>query len=128
MVEILPDWQKSNRLRLVNVFPAKLISLLGSPRAQVWVLCFLPPILSHLDRWFLNMIFRIIFMLMIASYVHVSNSATPLSSLKSCLDSVQLWISGNKLKLNPDKRDFLVTGDERQRSKYLPCSQLIFWV
>ena len=38
------------------------------------------------------------------------NSAVWLSSLKSCLDSVQLWMSGNKLKLNPDKTEFLLIG------------------
>ena len=54
------------------------------------------------------------------------NSAGSLSSLKSCLDSVQLWMWGNKLKLNPDKMEFLLIGHEQQRS--LPCSQFIFWV
>ena len=29
------------------------------------------------------------------------NPDASLSSLKSCLDSVRLWVSGNKLKLNP---------------------------
>ena len=47
------------------------------------------------------------------------NSAVLLSSLKSCLDSVQLWMSGTKLKLNPDKTEFLLIGHEWQRSKYL---------
>ena len=47
------------------------------------------------------------------------NSAVSLSNLKSCLDSVQLWMSGNKPKLNPDKTEFLLIGHERQRSKYL---------
>jgi len=48
-----------------------------------------------------------------------SNSAVSLNNLKSCLDSVQLWMSVNKLKLNPDKTEFLLIGHERQRSKYL---------
>lgn len=48
-----------------------------------------------------------------------SNSAVSLNNLKSCLDSVQLWMSANKLKLNPDKTEFLLIGHERQRSKYL---------
>ena len=47
------------------------------------------------------------------------NSAVSLSSLKSYLDSVQLWMSGNKLMLNPDKTEFLLIGHERQRSKRL---------
>ena len=65
-------------------------------------------------------------MLMVASYMIVffssRNSAVSLSSLKSCLDSVQLWMSGNKLKLNPDKTEFPLIGHERQRSKYLAMS------
>ena len=40
----------------------------------------------------------------------------PVSSLES---SVQSWMSTNKLKLNPDKTEFLFIGNERQRSKYL---------
>ena len=35
------------------------------------------------------------------------------------LASVQSWMSTNKLKLNPDKTEFLLIGNERQRSKYL---------
>ena len=38
---------------------------------------------------------------------------------ESCLASVQSWISRNKLKLNPDKTEFLLTGNEQQRGKYL---------
>ena len=47
------------------------------------------------------------------------NSAAALSGLQSCLASVQAWMSTNKLKLNPDKTEFLLIGNERQRSKYL---------
>ena len=47
------------------------------------------------------------------------NSAAALNGLQSCLASVQSWRSTNKLKLNPDKIEFLLIGNERQRSKYL---------
>ena len=47
------------------------------------------------------------------------DSAVALNSLQSCLASVQSWMSTNKLKLNPDKTEFLLIGNERQRSKYL---------
>ena len=47
------------------------------------------------------------------------NSAAALNGLQSCLVSVQSWMSTNKLKLNPDKTEFLLIGNERQRSKYL---------
>ena len=47
------------------------------------------------------------------------NSAAALNGLQSCLVSVQSWMSTNKLKLNPDKTEFLLIGNEWQRSKYL---------
>ena len=47
------------------------------------------------------------------------DSAAALNGLQSCLASVQSWMSTNKLKLNPDKIEFLLIGNERQRSKYL---------
>ena len=47
------------------------------------------------------------------------NSPAALNGLQSCLASVQSWISTNKLKLNPDKTEFLLIGNERQWSKYL---------
>ena len=47
------------------------------------------------------------------------DSAAALNGLQPCLASVQSWMSTNKLKLNPDKTEFLLIGNERQRSKYL---------
>ena len=47
------------------------------------------------------------------------DSAAALNGLQSCLASVQSWMSTNQLKLNPDKTEFLLIGNERQRSKYL---------
>ena len=47
------------------------------------------------------------------------DSAAALNGLQSCLASVQSWMSTNKLILNPDKSEFLLIGNERQRSKYL---------
>ena len=54
-------------------------------------------------------------------YVSFSSgdSAAALSGLQSCLASVQSWMSTNKLKMNPDKTEFLLIGKERQRTKYL---------
>ena len=54
-------------------------------------------------------------------YVSFSSgdSAAALNGLQSCLASVQSWMSTNKLKLNPDKTEFLLIGNERQRSKYI---------
>ena len=47
------------------------------------------------------------------------DSAAALNGLQSCLASVQSWMSINKLKLNPDKTEFLLIGNEQQRNKYL---------
>ena len=54
-------------------------------------------------------------------YVSLSSgdSAAALNGLWSCLASVQSWMGTNKLKLNPDKTDFLLIGNERQHSNYL---------
>ena len=54
-------------------------------------------------------------------YVSFSSgdSAAALNGLQSCLASVQSWMSTNKLKLNPDKTEFLLIGNEWQWSKYL---------
>ena len=57
------------------------------------------------------------------------DSAAALNGLQSCLASVQSWMSTNKLKLNPDKTEFILIGNERQRSNYLSlCPIEIFGV
>ena len=66
------------------------------------------------------------------SHLYVSfalgNSAAALNGLRSHLASVQSWMSTNKLKMNPDKTEFLLIGNERQRSKYLSMFRLNFSV
>ena len=54
-------------------------------------------------------------------YVSFSSgdSAAALGSVQSCLASVQSWMSTNKLKLNPDKTEFLLIGNGGKRSKYI---------
>ena len=46
------------------------------------------------------------------------DSSASLLQLQECLCSVQRWMFLNKLKLNPDKTDFLLLGHERQRRKF----------
>ena len=57
------------------------------------------------------------------SQLHVSfaseGSTAALNGLQSCLASVQSWMLTNKLKLNSDKTEFLLIGNERQWSKHL---------
>ena len=47
------------------------------------------------------------------------HSAAALNGLQTCLASVQSWMSTKNLKLDPDKTEFLLIGNERQRSTYL---------
>ena len=55
-----------------------------------------------------------------------SAAALIMNGLQSCLASVQSRMSTHKLKLNPDKTEFLLIGNERQRSKYLSVSNRSF--
>ena len=41
--------------------------------------------------------------------------------LKSCLNDIQVWMSENKLKLSPDKTEFIVFG-AKDRYKWLSDS------
>ena len=56
------------------------------------------------------------------------NSSAALNGLQSYLASVQSSMSTNKLKLNPDKTEFLLIENERQWSKYLSMFPLSFSV
>ena len=57
------------------------------------------------------------------SHLYVSfesgDSTAALNDLQSCLAFVHSWMSMNKLKLNPDKTEFLLIGNEQQWNKYL---------
>ena len=45
------------------------------------------------------------------------DASSMLQKLNSCLVDVQKWMSSSKLKLNPEKTEFIVFGSENQRSK-----------
>ena len=55
------------------------------------------------------------------------DSSAALNSLQLYLTSVQSWMLMNKLKLKPDKTEFLLIGNEWQRSKYISVSYWAFW-
>ncbi len=44
--------------------------------------------------------------------------AASIESLQACLNAVQNWMYHNKLKLNPDKTEFLLIGTNQQCKKY----------
>ena len=45
------------------------------------------------------------------------NAASALDKLSRCLEDVKRWLSTNKLKLTPDKTEFIVFGSKSQREK-----------
>ena len=48
-------------------------------------------------------------------YVHLShkNASAAFEQLNRCLDDVKQWMSTSKLKLNPDKTEFIIFGSKR---------------
>ena len=52
-------------------------------------------------------------------YIHLShkNAHSALAKLNACLHDVQEWMSLSKLKLNPEKTEFIVFGSKAQRQK-----------
>ena len=60
-------------------------------------------------------------------YVHLShmNTSAAFDKLNRCLQDVKEWMSASKLKLNPDKTEFLLFGSKKQREMYV--SQSTSW-
>ena len=56
-------------------------------------------------------------------YVHLSqkNALAAFEQLNRCLDDVREWMSTSKLKLNPDKAEFIIFGSKRQRDMLKAC-------
>ena len=56
-------------------------------------------------------------------YVHLSqkNASAAFEQLNRCPDDAKEWISTSKLKLNPDKTEFIIFGLKRQRDKLKEC-------
>ena len=52
-------------------------------------------------------------------YVHLShmNASAAFDKLNRCLQDVKEWMSASKLKLNPDKTDFILFGSKKQRER-----------
>ena len=52
-------------------------------------------------------------------FVHLTHKsvASALDKLSHCIEDVKRWLSTNKLKLNPDKTEFIVFGSKSQREK-----------
>ena len=52
------------------------------------------------------------------------NTSAAFEQLNRCLDDVKQWMSTSKLKLNPDKTEFIIFGLKRQRDKLKACFQI----
>ena len=53
-------------------------------------------------------------------YVHLShmNASAAFDKLNRCLHDVKEWMSASKLKLNPDKTEFILFGSKKQRESF----------
>ena len=125
------DWFKSyltgrsQRIKLGNCLSSNSDLSFGVPQGSVLSPLLLHYIPLHSVARFRGILSHIISMLMIASrfwFFSPRNSAAALNGLQSCLASVQSWMSTNKLKLNQDKTEFPLIGNERQWSKYRSVS------
>ena len=56
-------------------------------------------------------------------YVHLShmNASAAFDKLNRCLQDVKEWMSASKLKLNPDKTEFILSGSKKQRERLNAC-------
>ena len=55
------------------------------------------------------------------SQVYNKNASAAFEKLNRCLDDVKEWMSTSKLKLNPDKTEFIIFRSKRQRGKLKAC-------
>ena len=56
-------------------------------------------------------------------YVHLSlmNASAAFDKLNRCLQDVKEWMLASKLKLNPDKTEFILFGSKKQRERLNAC-------
>ena len=56
-------------------------------------------------------------------YLHLSqkNASAAFEQLNRCLNDVKEWMFTSKLKLNPDKTEFIIFGSKRERNKLKAC-------
>ena len=95
-------------------------TLMGFPRAQSWSHSFLPFIQPLLVQSYLNSMLPII-------YIQITDKFTWILTLGTLiLVPVQAWMGNNKLKLNSNKTEFIVIGDDQIRSSMKSTFPLSF--
>ena len=97
---------------------------MGSPRALSLVQFFFLSTPTHSAQLFTpTVVLIIISMLMTPSYTLHSLQQIYLTlykKLKNCLNDIQNFMFTNKLKLNPDKTEFILIGSKNNRRQLLP--------
>ena len=53
-------------------------------------------------------------------YITLTNFSRSIQKLKNCLSDIQNFMSANKLKLNPEKTEFILIGSKNNRKQLLP--------
>ena len=61
-------------------------------------------------------------------YLSQKNSSAAFEKLNRCLDDIKERMSASKLKLNPEKTEFIIFGSKRQRDKLKHLFHLPSWV
>ena len=120
------DWFESyltgrcRRIKLGVCLSSKVDLTVGIPQGSVLVLCFSPSIPLHWVAWSVDKLSFTVCMLMTDSCVSSASgdSAVALNGLQSC-SSIQSGMLTNKPKLNSDKTEFLLIGNEWHQNKCL---------
>ena len=66
-------------------------------------------------------------MQMTAKFMYIyprKKASAAFEQLNRCLDDVKEWMSTSKLKLNPDKTEFVIFGSKRQSDKLKACFRI----
>ena len=126
------DWFKSyltgrsQRTKLGNCLSSRSDLSFGVHRAQSLVLCFLHSIPLHSVAWSRGC-YPSSSRHADDSQLYISfssgNSAAALNGLQSCLAFVLSWMSTTKLKLNPDKTEFLLIRMNGNKTNIFLCFQ-----
>ena len=94
---------------------------MGSPRSLSLVQFYFPSTLTQLAQSFtLTVVLTTISTPMTLSYTYHSHLQIFLTLYKNCLNDIQNFMFTNKLKLNPEKTEFILIGSKYNHKQLLP--------